>query len=211
MCICKRRCLKSITTHTINKNMPPPPPPPPRHASARDNRGRRSPTATPHAAAHDGAGASRQAPAVSIDQISSILDPFFIDTCQFFKQPSPPPRQQAPAATVGTNTNAAAAADTTAAAAAAAADTTDAAAADQPWRIESAFLSGVEETADEAQSDAEEGDATAGGAVDVCGNVNGARALQNILGAGSSAWMETVRDMEAEKNDMLRLDVRSPN
>ncbi|CAN0423471.1 unnamed protein product [Ectocarpus sp. 12 AP-2014] len=203
MCICKRSSPKSNTTRTINKNMPPPPPPPPRHASARDNRGRRPPTATPPAAAHDGAGASRQAPAVSIDQISSILDPFFVDTCQFFKQPSPPPRQQAPSATVGTNTNAAAAA-------AAAADTADAAAADQPWRIENAFLSGVEATPDEAQSGAQEGDATAAGAVDVCRNDNGTRALQNVLGSGSSAWMETVRDMEAEKNDMLRIDVRSP-
>ncbi|CAN0457895.1 unnamed protein product [Ectocarpus sp. 12 AP-2014] len=203
MCICKRSSPKSNTTRTINKNMPPPPPPPPRHASARDNRGRRPPTATPPAATHDGAGASRQAPAVSIDQISSILDPFFVDTCQFFKQSSPPPqRHQAPAATVGINTNAAAAA----------ADTTEAAAAaaDQPWRIENAFLSGVEATADDAQSGAKEGDATAAGAVDVCRNDNGARALQNVLGSGSSAWMETVRDMEAEKNDMLRLDVRSP-
>ncbi|CAN0224962.1 unnamed protein product, partial [Ectocarpus sp. 8 AP-2014] len=105
MCICKRSSPKSNTTRTINKNMPPPPPTPPRHASAHDNRGRRSPTATPRAAAHEGAGASRQAPAVSMDQISSILDPFFVDTCQFFKQSSPPPRQQAPAATVGTTTN----------------------------------------------------------------------------------------------------------
>ncbi|CAN0287885.1 unnamed protein product [Ectocarpus sp. 4 AP-2014] len=203
MCICKRSSPKSNTTRTINKNMPPPPPPPPRHASARDNRGRRSPTATPPTTAHDGAGAGRQAPAVSIDQISSILDPFFVDTCQFFKQSSPPPRQQAPAATVGTTTNAATAAD-------ADADTTDAAAADQPWRIENAFLSGVETTADDAQSGAQEGDATAAGAVDVCRNENGVRALQNVLGCGSSAWMETVRDMEAEKNDMLRLDVRPP-
>ncbi|CAM9682175.1 unnamed protein product [Ectocarpus sp. 8 AP-2014] len=205
MCICKRSSPKSNSTRTINKNMPPPPPPPLRHSSARDNRGRRSPTATPPAAAHDGVGASRRAPAVSIDQISSILDPFFIDTCQFFKQQSSsPPRQQAPAATVGTTTNAAAAA------AADTSDTTDAAAADQLWRIENAFLSGVEANADDAQSGAQEGDATAAGAVDVCRNDNGARALQNVLGSGSSAWMETVRDMEAEKNDMLRLDVRSP-
>ncbi|CBN80190.1 expressed unknown protein [Ectocarpus siliculosus] len=206
MCICKRSSPKSNSTRTINKNMPPPPPPPPRHSSARDNRGRRSPNATPPAAAHDGAGASRQAPAVSMDQISSILDPFFVDTCQFFKQQSsPPPRQQAPATTVGTTTN------DYDYAAAAAADTTDAAATDQPWRMENAFLSGVEATAYDAQSGAQEGDATAAGAVDVGRNENGARALQNVLGSGSSAWLETVRDMEAEKNDMLRLDVRSPN
>ncbi|CAN0109125.1 unnamed protein product [Ectocarpus fasciculatus] len=126
-----------------------------------------------------------------------ILDPFFVDTCHFFKQSSPPREQQAPAATIGTTANAAAAA---------AADTTDAA-ADQAWRLEAAFLSGVEATAD-ARSGGQEGDASAGGAVDVGRNDDGARALQNFLGSGNSAWMESVRDMEAEKNDMLRLDVR---
>lgn len=37
-------------------------------------------------------------------------------------------------------------------------------------------------------------------------NSSGFSALEDFL--GSSAWADTVQDMETEKNDMLRLDVR---
>lgn len=208
MCICKgsssSSSLKSKTTNRIvNKNMPPPASPPKRGGSKRpsttNNKGMRPPppptaadaTTIPATTNNDddsggGGGSGTPKTAVSFDQLSSILDPFFVDTCNFLKQSPWSPKQEAhaPASTVAANN-----------------------ANSYDERLEAAYLSPWGEATGDALDCAQQQKADLGTTSSTSSN-GGGGALQDFLSSGNSAWMETVQDMEAEKNDMLRLDVR---
>ncbi|CAM9180716.1 unnamed protein product [Pylaiella littoralis] len=190
MCICKQRSSspRSKSTKTsnriVNKSMPPPPPPPPsrRAAStitATDNGRTPTPTATINTGTNN-AATTVVNEAFSAGQISAILDPFFRDTCLFLKQSSWPAQQRREApATTSTATNDPA--------------TNVSDAHNEQQRLDAASFSGgaVEGSGDSSTSS---------------NNSSGFSALEDFL--GSSAWADTVQDMETEKNDMLRLDVR---
>ncbi|CAM9447040.1 unnamed protein product [Hapterophycus canaliculatus] len=211
MCICKgssSSSLKSKTTNRIvNKSMPPPGSPPnraaPRRTATTTSKGVRPPpppgaaaattTTTTSTTTDDdnsrsssgggGGGGGNGTPktALSFDQLSSVLDPFFVDTCNFLKQSPWAPKQDSLSA-----------AETVAPIHA---DSSD-------GRLEAAYLSPWGEATGDALDCAQQQKADLSS-----GNGSGG-ALQDFLSSGNSAWMETVQDMEAEKKDMLRLDVR---
>lgn len=210
MCICKgssssSSTLKSKTTKRIvNKSMPPPASPPKRSAPKRPattaNRGMRPPppppatnhnTTTNDDDEEDSSSDSHgtQKTALSFDQLSSILDPFFDDTCNFLKQSTwgQSKQEAAPAPTANV------------AATASHANTCH-------ERAETAYLSPWGEATGDALDCAQQQKVDLGGGSN--NGSGGGGALQDFLSSGNSAWMETVQDMEAEKNDMLRLDVR---
>lgn len=173
MCICKRSSSKNSTTtrRTINKGVSPPPPPPTRRF-----KGMPPPAAPTHATTSPPAAAAVPG-ALSTSQLSAILDPFFIDTCEFLREASGEERQQATFSTADINSH--------------------------HQRIEHAFLSGpavVGEATEYARHEAKKAAGNGGG--------SGGGALDSFALLSSAAWMGAVQDMEAEKNDMLRLDVR---
>lgn len=121
-------------------------------------------------------------PTLSTSQLSAVLDPFFTDTFDFLREASAAVQRQQPTP------------------AAAATSTVHANAHHQ--RIEHVFLSGPAVAGDAA--------ALARYEAKMASNPDtGASALDSFAVMSSAAWMGAVEDMEAEKNDMLRLEVRA--